>query len=74
MLANNLSSVPDSRALDSHERVILRYHPAEDPEDEGKSDKVLGLLVRLAHVLVSLGAVSDSDDWKATGNARMEIT
>lgn len=30
MLANTLNSVPDSRALDSHERVILRYHP-EDP-------------------------------------------
>ena len=73
MLANNLSSVPDSRALDSHERVILRHHPG-DPEHEGKSEKVLGLLVRLAHVLVSLGAVSDSDDWKATGNARMKIT
>lgn len=41
MLANSLNSVPDSRALDSHERVILRYHP-EDPEPSTEGE---GLLV-----------------------------
>ena len=41
MLANILNSVPDSRALDSHERVILRYHP-EDPEPRTEGE---GLLV-----------------------------
>ena len=43
MLANSLSSVPGSCALDSHERVILRYHP-EDPEPrtEGEGERSHG--------------------------------
>lgn len=60
MRAINLSSVPDSRTLDSHhrhERVILRHHPG-DPESRTEVEGSL--------VLVSLGALSDGDDWKAS--------
>jgi hypothetical protein len=62
---DSLTGVPDSRALSSHERVILRLHP-ENPEPRTEVEGPL--------VLVSLGAVSDSDDWKAAGSLRSEIT
>jgi hypothetical protein len=50
VLANILNSVPDSRALDSHERVILRYAPEDhkDPESstEGEGPVVASLSSR----------------------------
>ena len=38
MLANSLNSVPDSRALDSHERVILRYAPEDHKDPESRTE------------------------------------
>ena len=69
MLANSLNSVPDSHALDLHERVILRYRP-EDPEPRTEGEcPLVPPLYRC--VLVRLGAASDGDDLKATGSSRM---